>query len=265
MDPREIDETIWRLIQEGLPIRKIASLMKVGQDRVSQVKDAMKIGYAIQQNRELALKITQEIKNKVIQLTLEDSLLSDESVARILENDHNIKLHRNSVNRIRSRAKFFFKPPKICQLITPDQKQMRIQFAHDYLTDKLPKGPFVFSDESRFCRGDDKRWRWRSRSNYRKTIFLEKEKYSRISVMVWGAIGIGFKSRLCIFPSTVNSKNISNVWKRQDSTMNLIASTVKETGFMFKMGQVAISRQKHLEKLSKDATFYQCGLQISPI
>jgi hypothetical protein len=63
----------------------------------------------------------------------------------------------------------------------------------------------LFSDESRFCKGPDNRWIWRRQGEYEETIFAPADKYAKISIHLWGAVGIGFKSSLVFFEKTVDS------------------------------------------------------------
>jgi hypothetical protein len=62
-----------------------------------------------------------------------------------------------------------------------------------------------FWDESRFCKTSDNRWVWRCRSQYTPSIFKRKEKFSKISLIAWGAIWVGCKSKLLFFESKVDA------------------------------------------------------------
>jgi hypothetical protein len=53
--------------------------------------------------------------------------------------------------------------------------------------------------------GPDNRWIWRRRGEYEDTVFSETDKYPKISIHLWGAIGLGFKSDLIFFERTVSS------------------------------------------------------------
>jgi hypothetical protein len=53
--------------------------------------------------------------------------------------------------------------------------------------------------------GPDNHWIWRRRGEYEKDFFAETDKFFKISIHVWGAIGVGFKSSLIIFEQNVNS------------------------------------------------------------
>ena len=59
--------------------------------------------------------------------------------------------------------------------------------------DQIPN--IVFSDESRFQKGPDNSWRRIKRGNWNETCFVNKEKFTE-GIMVWGAIGLNFRSEL---------------------------------------------------------------------
>jgi hypothetical protein len=54
--------------------------------------------------------------------------------------------------------------------------------------------------------GPDSRSIWRRRGEYEETVFAETDKYPKISVHLWGAIGVGFRSPVAFFDKTVNSE-----------------------------------------------------------
>jgi hypothetical protein len=90
------------------------------------------------------------------------------------------------------------------------QRCQRIQFVHDFLRGKLPLQNLPFCDESRFSMGPDNHWIWRRRGEYEKGFFAETDKFPKISIYVWGAVGVGFKSSLTIFEQNVNSASCAD-------------------------------------------------------
>jgi hypothetical protein len=58
--------------------------------------------------------------------------------------------------------------------------------------------------------GPDNRWVWRRFGDYSEKIFAPTDKYAKISIHVWGAIGVGFKSELIIFTSNVDAEVYTN-------------------------------------------------------
>jgi hypothetical protein len=55
----------------------------------------------------------------------------------------------------------------------------------------------------------DSHWVWKTRGDYLFTAICPVKKFIPFSIMVWGAIGVGFKSSLLIFESHVNSDTYS--------------------------------------------------------
>jgi hypothetical protein len=86
--------------------------------------------------------------------------------------------------------------------------QHRLQFAHDLKAGRLNfvflAMMLIFSDESRFCMGNDSRWVWRRPGEDVDGIYHDTVKFP-VSIMVWGAIGHGFKSKLEFIEGTLDS------------------------------------------------------------
>jgi hypothetical protein len=84
-----------------------------------------------------------------------------------------------------------------------------MQFATDFWSlcfEKLHGYSWVFTDESRFACGSDNHWVWRRSGDYRYSSLKNADKFPKFSVMVWGAIGIGFRSTLVTFDGHVDAK-----------------------------------------------------------
>ena len=79
-----------------------------------------------------------------------------------------------------------------------------LKFAHSLLANDFPFEKLVFSDESRFCSVSDKKFRWYRKEDCDEQCFATKEKFST-SIMVFGAIGIDFKSRLIICERSIDA------------------------------------------------------------
>jgi hypothetical protein len=62
----------------------------------------------------------------------------------------------------------------------------------------------IFSDESRVALNSDARWVWRRRGDYADSVFIDKVKHAP-AVMIYAAIGIGYKSKLVICHDTVDT------------------------------------------------------------
>jgi hypothetical protein len=93
-----------------------------------------------------------------------------------------------------------------------------MQFGLDYqgeMFEDLKRMPFVFSDESRFCPRSDNRGvlsgtqqttLWKRREDYLYGALAPQDKFPKFSIMIWGAIGIGFKSSLIVFDRSVTAE-----------------------------------------------------------
>ena len=90
-------------------------------------------------------------------------------------------------------------PPKHTMHLTPQQKAARVSFAYSMLEifyqNAIDPSMIVFSDESRFVLGDDKRWVWRRRGSNVPSAFVSSDKFPP-SIMIYGAIGVDYKSKL---------------------------------------------------------------------
>ena len=73
-----------------------------------------------------------------------------------------------------------------------------------FYSDEIDLSSIVFSDESRFLMGDDKRWVWRRRGEDNPTLYKQTEKFPS-SVMIYSAIGVGYRSNLVFVNGTIDS------------------------------------------------------------
>ena len=68
----------------------------------------------------------------------------------------------------------------------------------------------MFSDESRFQKGLDYRWRRIKRGNWNETCFISKDKFTE-GIMVWGAIGMNFRSDLVVCSNHEDSEEYKRI------------------------------------------------------
>jgi hypothetical protein len=104
---------------------------------------------------------------------------------------------RSTPRNILTAGHFFWGLQKKCPRLSDLQIQARQQFVLDWngpLSEEIRARPLLFMDESRFCKRSDSHWVWRRKGVYAMSILAPTEKFPRISIMVWGAIGIGYKS-----------------------------------------------------------------------
>jgi transposase len=212
-----IDAAIWGLICRQIPKRQIERDLHVSQQRIEDVVRSVETGEPLSHVRGPPTKITPQIKNRVIELTLENPNWGDRRVSQEITKQCGILIGRASVNKIRHDTAFYFKPPKKVQALTDEQIENRCQFLIDWdgpMFAPFRRLQFVFSDESRFCRQSDRtRWVWRRRGDYGPKIFAPTDKFPKFSIMVWGAIGVNFKSELLIVEGNIDSEKYISMLK----------------------------------------------------
>ena len=71
------------------------------------------------------------------------------------------------------------------------------------------------SDESRFCQMNDNSWRWMKRGDISDDIFFYKTKYPQ-NLMISGAIGIGYKSKLIFVDQSVDEIEYRRVFEESE-------------------------------------------------
>jgi hypothetical protein len=86
--------------------------------------------------------------------------------------------------------------------LSPEAQMTRVTFAQNQVAnhDGLP---IIFTDESMVAQDLDRGGIWRKRGEILEEGFYEKDHHP-LSVMVWGAIGVGFHGPLIRCPSSVN-------------------------------------------------------------
>ena len=102
------------------------------------------------------------------------------------------------------------------QDLTDDQIRMHIDFCHP---DEIPNT--VFTDESHFQIGCDNSWRRMRRGQMDESCFQMKVKFPK-GLMVWGGIGINYRTPLMICSTGVDSAEYTKILAQSDmlSEMN---------------------------------------------
>lgn len=152
-------------------------------------------------------KLSNEAKCIIKTAIENDRRVTHGKIQKILM-EHHIDLSIGSINLAVHQLRYFYKPPKVKQLLTALQKQKRVSFAYSMLMaadrNDIDFKKLVFSDESRFAKGPDNRYLWRRYGDTSDDIYQEKEKFPE-SIMVFGAVGYNYKSPLVIVDGTEDS------------------------------------------------------------
>lgn len=117
----------------------------------------------------------------------------------------------------------------------------------------------VFSDESRFCLTSDNKFVWRRRDDDDAQCYIEKEKFS-VSIMVYGAIGIGYKSKLVFCSNGVDALEYRNILEKSDMFKNLEAGKY----IFMQDGAPAHTSNITIPFLQKHCSFIKCWPANSP-
>jgi transposase len=207
IDGQIIDQIIWEL-HFDFSIARISKICHVGKDRVHDVIRAFSRGQRLDHQMGRPRKLTSEIITRIVTVTLTNGSLTDQGIAKMLHDEMGCDISRQSVNNVRHSQHFDFGPPKRVPKLENWHIECRQQFALDWFGElyrDLKQLPLVFSDESRFSLGDDKKWVWQRRGEYYLANLKEEKKYY-FSIMVWGAIGKDFKSDLIVCDGNVDSE-----------------------------------------------------------
>jgi transposase len=125
-----------------------------------------------------------------------------------------VHLSQSSVGAERVRLGFVWRPPLVKQELSASQEHQRLQFALDVLsTSNLDTRKVIFSDKSRFVLGDNHKWRHIRRGEWNETAFATKTKFP-ISVMIWGAIGVGYKSGCIVCSDGVDAQEYQSILRK---------------------------------------------------
>jgi transposase len=117
------DAAISALHQQQTPIRKIKSLLKVGQHRIHEAVSHFRDGTPICHTPGPTGIIPPEIVQFIETFMLDNAGMSTQGIRAQLLTQHGIRLGATKINEIRRFLKFEFKPPKHIQKLTDDQKQ----------------------------------------------------------------------------------------------------------------------------------------------
>ena len=139
----------------------------------------------------------------ITMLTLQNRTASCNFIADQMKSQ-NITISGTSVWRMKKELKFDYRPPKFRQILSDQQKENRVKFAYSFIDNNLDPELVIFSDESRFCLTPDNYCIWRRRGETTDDVFHEVGKFDT-SVMVFGAIGKNFKSKLVICSGNVDA------------------------------------------------------------
>ena len=193
-----------KYLAAGVTQREICDRLQMSLSTVSRIKNANGEPIVLKKGGRKPC-ITAEMRN-FIDLNLScDATITDGQMTELVNKQFGASVSVASVRRARVDLKFQFRPPKTCQDLTPDQITFRVEFCRWILEHQGELKNLIFSDESRFERSPDNGWRLIRRGTWNETCFCRKSKFPQ-GVMVWGAVGVGFRTRLVRCSKGVGSR-----------------------------------------------------------
>ena len=201
-----IEERIVRLYMSGKTIYDIRRITKHCFDKVNDtIKYFLRFGtIPAPPKRGRPTHLTNHALTTIAALTVQNRMASCFAISQQLIQNGVLHCSPTTVWRGRQMLHFNYKPPKTRQHLTLPQKEKRVNFANSMLLSDFDFSRIIFSDESRFCLGPDNKMRWYRRGESTPDCFEESDKYN-VSVMVYGAIGIGYKSKLVLCSDGVDN------------------------------------------------------------
>jgi transposase len=142
-------------------------------------------------------------------MTIENESMSNKAISERIEQQMGLMVSPEAIRKIRHEFGFKWGAAQRVPDLTADQMIARMEFATEFEKERfqeLRQFTFVFSDESRFCSKADNANVWKRSGVRRKSNLAHCTKFAKISIMVWGAIGLNFKSKLLILEGSVNAQ-----------------------------------------------------------
>ena len=222
-----IKQSIISLYKCGKTQREIKETLHVGSDTVSTtIKEFNDNGFILKEDppkKGPPFKRTNPtFLTFLMASTLANRKASAEEIAQKWnsENQNIFHISPTSVLRAKHDNQYSFKPPKIYQELSEQQIQKRKIFAISMLSANPNFDLFIFSDESRICLKPDNSFIWYKRGEMTDDVFNQYSK-QELGVMVWAAIGIGYKSKLIFCNSNIDGYEYRRILRSSDMIKEL--------------------------------------------
>ena len=153
-------------------------------------------------------KLTPDVLLDIDNLIKENAKVTLTKMAQTISRKKEINISKTTISRGCNLLRYHYKPPQRTINLTEIQKLNRVNFSKIMLSKsfngEVDLHSIVFSDESRFILGDDKQWVWRRYGEKNGTAVRKTDKFPP-SLMIYGAIGKGYKSHLVFCETTIDS------------------------------------------------------------
>ena len=199
------------LLAENKTQREICQILKMSPKLVTSIRNGTYTEDSRSRGRPRVF--TKEMTQFADEMWSVNALISDASMADLINAKFGTNVSRASVQRRRRELRYEYRPPKVRQLLTEEQRKIRVEFCRYILENREQFPCILFSDESRFANGPDNQWRRIKRGTYNDTCFAEKEKFTS-GVIMWGAISCGYRTELIECSNHVNANEYIDVMKK---------------------------------------------------
>ena len=211
MNQQEKEELCKWMIEMKIPYRTISSRLKMSPNTISRISKLGPRNTLCIPGRHSI--ITEDMRHFIDSEWSLDATITDSSMQRRVNSRFATNLSVSTVRRVRLELKYEYRPPKVRQELTQEQKAVRLQFC-DWILRHPEEAPnIVFSDESRFELGRDCQWRRIKRGAWNSSCFVERRKHPQ-GCMIWGAIGLKWRSELMKCSNSVNSAEYVSILEK---------------------------------------------------
>jgi hypothetical protein len=173
-------------------------------------------------------------------------------------------ISRETARRIRHQHGYHYYECVAVPRLTADAKRTRIAFAEGQLgnDDHLP---IIFTDECMVAQDFDKGGLWRKRGEMLEEGFYERDHHP-LSVMVWGAIGVGFHGPLIRCPASVNQDTYREILT-QSRIVETLSNRFGRQGFWWQQDNAPPHQpvRRELARTLKVMTWPPYSPDLSPI
>lgn len=242
--PESKDQIIANLLNKKASYETIKSIVKCGNSRISRISLQIKNGEPIESAKiGRPPKVNQNVINTIEYQTIHDPTIGGNSLSSLIASNLGIDISSTTVNLIRNQLKFRYTHPRRRPFMTQQHIQARLSFCDDQLQNGINwESGVIFSDESRFCLRDDSRRIWIKREIYNDSTFVNEKKYDT-GIMVWGAIGVGWRSPLVLIKGRLNSEGYISILENYQIFQSL-TDFYGEKNFYFEQDGAPAHRSK---------------------
>lgn len=213
MKREERAESCRKMLAEGYTYEHIIDKLRMSSATISAIARGER-GYK-DSGPGRPRKLTKDMRRFIDTNWRLDSTITDAIMTCMVKEHFGVQVGITTIRECRQALGYEYRPPKATQELTPLQKELRVNFCEWVLSHQEEVKNAVFSDESRFQVGPDNRWRRIKRGVWNQTCFAPKTKFPK-SVMVWGAIGRGFRSKLVMCSNSEDATEYTQILAKSD-------------------------------------------------